>query len=347
MKTAVDLFAGAGGFSIGLQDAGFKVVLAVEWVEDFACTLANHVDPANIVVDDVRSVNFEQAVDRVDLVVGGPPCQPFSSGGLREGADDDRDMLPAFIDAVDQLQPKAFIMENVRGLTVGKRKEYLNQALRKLEAIGYFVNHKVVNAAHFGVPQKRKRLFVVGMRGSKFEFPSPTHGPGCQYDFLTVRDALPEEQLGEPNTSKITFAKNPSIRPSPYHGQLFNGGGRPLNLNEPAPTLLASAGGNKTHFIDEQDEVPPYHEHLRNGGNPKKGQLEHARRLTVRESAILQTFPADMKFCGSKSKQYTQIGNAVPPKLAKILANEVYLQYRGAEKKSPKLYYAVQSSLFQ
>src|SRR5690606_16446866 len=115
------------------------------------------------------------------------------------------------------------------------------------------------------------------------------------------------------------YAKNPDLRPNPYHGQLFNGGGRAINLEAPAPTILASAGGNKTHFIDIGKRVPPYHRHLMRGGKPRTGELPEARRLTVLECAALQTFPEGMKFVGPRSSQYAQVGNAVPPRLAAIL----------------------------
>jgi DNA (cytosine-5)-methyltransferase 1 len=129
--------------------------------------------------------------------------------------------------------------------------------------------------------------------------------------------------LGEPNPSKIVFAKNPDLRPNPYHGHLFNGGGRAIQLDKPSPTILAAAGGNKTHFLDLEDHIPAYHAHLRNGGAPVSGELPGARRITVAESAALQSFPQGMTFAGRRSSQYTQVGNAVPPKLAQAVAEEV------------------------
>ena len=98
------------------------------------------------------------------------------------------------------------------------------------------------------------------------------------------------------------------------------GGGRPIDLSAPCHTILASAGGNKTHFLDTQSEVPPYHRHLWGGGAPRAGTLPGSRRLSVKESALIQTFPKTMKFAGSRSSQYTQVGNAVPPRLASVLA---------------------------
>ena len=182
---------------------------------------------------------------------------------------------------------------------------------------------RVLNAADYGVPQKRRRLFVVGLRNSKkayYEFPAASHGPNGKKPHRPVGAVLdPNACRGEANPSVVVDAKRPDLRPSPYDGHLFNGGGRPIDLNAPCHTILASAGGNKTHFLDTKGEVPPYHRHLRMGGAPRRGILPGSRRLTVRESAIVQGFPESMAFAGSRSSQYTQVGNAVPPQLAEKL----------------------------
>jgi DNA (cytosine-5)-methyltransferase 1 len=159
-----------------------------------------------------------------------------------------------------------------------------------------------------------------------FEFPTPNHGPKRSKRWRTAGDVLGLEPTGEPNSSIVTYAKRPDLRPSPYDGLLFNGGGRPINLNAPARTILASAGGNKTPFIDTLGVVPEYHAALwdAESGKPRDGYKDAvrvglvpgARRITVAESAALQTFPPDVEFKGRRSSQYTQIGNAVPPDLA-------------------------------
>lgn len=162
---------------------------------------------------------------------------------------------------------------------------------------------------------------VIGYLRGRFDFPAPTHKPG---NYVSSGSVLRRGQvLGTPNLSRVVYAKTPGLRPSPYAGQLFNGSGRAINLAHPAPTILASAGGNKTHFLDELDLVTAYHRHLRDGGGPRKGYLEGARRLTVHESAMLQTFPAEVEFHGSRSSQYTQVGNAVPPRLAEVVGASI------------------------
>lgn len=333
----IDLFAGAGGLSIGLQQAGGQSVCAVEMGEYAIRTYAQHTPDADHICADITEVDLSCYKGKIDVVCGGPPCQPFSSGGLRLGQQDKRDMVPEFTKAVRLLEPKAFLMENVPGLTVGKRREYLAAVVSSFEQMGYKVNWKVLNAADFGVPQIRKRLFVVGMRHRSFVFPDKTHGPEGQLPYVTAGSILSTEPHGQPNTAIVTYAKRPDLRPNPYHGHLFNGGGRAIALDAPAPTILASAGGNKTHFIDTKNLVPTYHQELSNGSSPREGQLPGARRLTVEESSLLQTFPSELLFCGPRSAQYRQVGNAVPPLLARVLGESLFRQMNQAPKpKAPK-----------
>jgi DNA (cytosine-5)-methyltransferase 1 len=323
MVRGIDLFAGAGGLTLGLKAAGVETVCAVEVEEKRARTFARHTPDADIITIDIRKVTFARYRGAVQIVYGGPPCQPFSSGGLRRSHADERNMIPEFVRVVEEVRPAAFLMENVPGLATGERRAYLAQVIGQFEDLGFRVAWQVLNAAEYGVPQKRRRLFVVGLRDAPFTFPEPTHGPGRALPFVRARDVLPDEPIGEPNPSRVFYAKNPDLRPSPYDGHLFNGGGRPINLDEPCPTILASAGGNKTHFLDTLGLVPEYHRHLSEGGKPRTGTLPGARRLTVEESALIQTFPEGMVFCGPRSSQYHQVGDAVPPRLAEVLGRVV------------------------
>ncbi len=336
MRESIDLFAGAGGLSIGLHAAGFRPVAAVE-IDVDCCETYRARFPNGLLYDrsieDVDLARFEG----IDLVAGGPPCQPFSSGGKGLAAEDPRDMIPAFVRAVEVVRPQAFIMENVPGLFGVSHRDYLLRVLRAFHRFDYTPYIEVVNAADFGVPQRRRRGFVVGLRKGVFAFPPPTHGPHSPAPYMPSGAFIAADKIyGEPNPSGVFYAKRPDLRPSPYDGQLFNGGGRPINLGGTAPTILASAGGNKTHFIDVLGLVPPYHAHLRAGGRPKKGRLPGARRLTVAESAALQTFPRRMTFSGSRSSQYMQIGNAVPPLLAMKLGHALYaaLTERAADRQA-------------
>lgn len=318
--TSIDLFCGAGGLSLGFERAGFTSVMGLDTNRDAISTYRKAFPNAETVERSVAGYDFRQWRG-VDLVAGGPPCQPFSNGGKRLAAEDGRDMIPEFARAVNEIMPRAFIMENVAGLLAPRNREYMHEVLALFSDRYTILPPRIINAADYGVPQKRVRIVLIGLLTGRIDFPTPTHTPGR---YVTAGSVLRRgETLGHPNPSKVVYAKRPDLRPSPYAGQLFNGGGRAINLDQPAPTILASAGGNKTHFIDELDAVPPYHKHLWDGGKPRRGELDGARRISVLESALLQTFPADMVFAGSRSSQYTQIGNAVPPRLAEVIGASV------------------------
>lgn len=316
----VDLFSGAGGLSLGLTSAGFKPIVAVE-IDPYACETYGALHPSTDLLEaDIRQIGFRRLRGEVAVVAGGPPCQPFSTGGLRRGGDDPRNGFPAFVRALREIQPEAFLIENVAGLGRGRARSYLQALIVELESLGFDVSWQMLAAADYGVPQRRERLFIVGTRGQAFDFPAPSHGPGRLSPWVPAGTVLKVDQpFGEPNPSIVTYARNPDLRPSPYDGLLFNGGGRPIDLAAPARTILASAGGNKTPFVDTLGVVPPYHAHLMAGGQPRKGRVPGARRITVAESAALQSFPRNLRFAGPRTAQYTLVGNAVPPRLAAAL----------------------------
>jgi DNA (cytosine-5)-methyltransferase 1 len=337
---ALDLFCGAGGLSVGLGAAGISVVAGVEWDEDAAATWGNAHPNGLLLKADVNQVDWRR-FDGVGLVVGGPPCQPWSIGGLRRGERDERDGWPAFIAALSALRPPAFLAENVAGLTEGAMRPRWLRLVVELADLGYHVNAKVVNAADYGVPQKRRRCIVVGFRDrAPFVFPPPSHGPGRRWPWKTAGSAVGTEPVGEPNLAIVTYAARPDIRRDPYAGHVFNGGGRPIDPAAPAPTLLASMGGNKTPWLDTEDIVPGYHAHLVAGGLPRSGLVPGARRVTVEEAAALQTFPKGMSFEGTRSSRYRQVGNAVPPRLAEVVGRALLAQLDGlglAEAQAPDL----------
>ena len=305
----IDLFAGAGGLSLGLAAAGFTPVRAVEVMPDAAATYEGlHGVP----VDRRRLEDIPASELRswrgATVVAGGPPCQPWSSGGLRRGAQDARDGFPAMLRALELIRPEAFVIENVAGLA---RAPYFSRLLEALAA--WQVSFAVLDAADYGVPQHRRRMFLVGTRAGAFAFPQ--RNP----EWVPAGAVIGHDAVGEPNPSIVTYAKRPDLRPSPYDGLLFNGGGRPLDLTVPARTVLASAGGNKTPFVDTLGVVPPYHASLLRGGPPRSGLVEGARRLTVAECAALQSFGPQVRFAGRRTVQYTLVGNAVPPLLAEAV----------------------------
>lgn len=322
----IDLFSGPGGLALGLKKAGFSIVANVEINRDAMETYCLHDVESVHINQDVRTVSFEKYRGIVDLVAGGPPCQPFSIGGLRKADADSRDMIPEFIRCLRECQPEAFIMENVPGLTQKQTRLYFESILADFYDCGYRLNWAVLNAADYGIPQKRKRLFILGSRNTQLRFPKASHGSAASTPHVNALDILGTEPIGEAPNCPVKFARFPDLRPSPYAGHIYNGGGRPINPNGPCHTILASAGGHKTHWIDTFNIAPEYHAHLKSGGKPREGEVPGARRMSVEESALIQTFPSGMRFVGRRSSQYTQVGDAVPPDLAFVVANSVYLQ---------------------
>jgi DNA (cytosine-5)-methyltransferase 1 len=272
---------------------------------------------------DVREIDWRPFRGKIDLVAGGPPCQPFSVAGDQLASDDQRDMLPEFVRAVREIRPRAFLMENVSGLASRRHANYLERRVGELKAEGFQISYGVLNAAEYGVPQDRRRVIVLGFRDVKPRFPKPSHGPRGYRPFVTADEALRDAPSDEPNRAIVTYAKKPVLRPSPFAGMLVNGGGRPINLAIPSQTIPATAGGNRTHIVDRSGILVDYHEYLLAGGRPRSGKVGGVRRLTVRESARLQAFPDEFVFVGKRSAQYRQVGNAVPPLLARVIAEQL------------------------
>lgn len=316
--TCIDLFAGAGGLSLGLKMAGWRTLVASDYDAQACATYRRNFEGVEVREGDVRHVDWTSFNGKVDLVAGGPPCQPFSVAGSQKAHKDVRDMLPEFVRAIREVRPKLFLMENVAGLTTSRHLPYLQAKLAELEALGYDVHFQVLNAAHYGVAQDRLRVIVLGGKKSKPIFPTKTHGLKEQ-PFIGVGEVLSDAPIDEPNKAIVTYAKKPILRPSPWAGMLVNGGGRPVDFSKPSQTIPASAGGNRTPIVDPYGVLVEYHAHLMCGGAPRLGLVQQVRRLTVRESARIQSFPDFFEFVGQRSSKYRQVGNAVPPLLGKAI----------------------------
>lgn len=327
---AIDLFSGPGGLTIGMRSAGIDPILCVEKSKDAINTYAIHHGDCTHINDNIQKVDFTQYRGKVDIVYGGPPCQPFSLGGLRKCWEDKRDMVPEYIRAVKECNPDFILMENVLGLTQKRAKGYFNELLEELDSFGYKLNWKILNSSYYGVCQNRKRVILIGSKEKTLFFPEATHGEEeGKISPLQSQDILPLSDNEERPNSPVKFAQYPDLRPSPYAGHIYNGGGRPINPHGTCHTIYASAGGYKTHWIDTKGIAPEYHLHLKNGGEPWEGEVPGAMRLSIKESAAIQSFPKDMVFCGSKSSQYTQIGDAVPPLLGEALGEAILDQANG------------------
>lgn len=303
---------------MGLKLAGWQSLVASDYDPAACATYRHNFADVDVLEGDARAVDWSNLRGKVDLVAGGPPCQPFSVAGNQKAHEDSRDMLPEFVRAVREIRPKLILMENVAGLTTTRNLPYLRAKLDELTNLGYDVHFEVLNSADFGVAQDRLRVIVMGSLSGRPAFPKATHGPGRKM-YLSTSEALDGVPADEPNRAIITYAKNPVLRPSPWAGMLVNGGGRPINLAEPSQTIPASAGGNRTHIVDRNGVLLEYHSHLISGGSPRNGLVSGVRRLTVRESARIQSFPDKFEFLGERSAKYRQVGNAVPPLLAKAV----------------------------
>jgi len=345
---AISLFSGAGGMDVGFKDAGFQIVAANE-MDKHACDTfrANHSDTA-LYEGDIDEIKDELSKFKgIDVVFGGPPCQGFSVAGKMDLADPRSKLIFSFCSVVEDVRPKAFVMENVKSLgSLAKFEDVRTLLISRFQKAGYTVNIHILNAKEFGVPQSRERVFFIGVKeGFAPIFLSDFHR--YKKSAPTLRDVL--IPLGKPGTegndrvcnAKVTLAAKPVLRKSPYAGMLFNGQGRPLNPDGWASTLPASMGGNRTPIIDDNhlyndaaSWVEDYHQHLLAGGNPQgmHDSPSYLRRLTIDEAALLQTFPKDYVFCGPSSRVFSQIGNAVPCGLANVVAKCVRNSLSGIEK---------------
>ncbi len=369
--TSFELFAGAGGLAIGSELAGFRSLGTVEW-DKWACsTMRKNISSGyplvrswNVHEMDVRDFPWNSIGEDIDLLAGGPPCQPFSMGGIAKAHEDARDMFPAMIAAVSAVKPRSFVVENVRGLLrpqfsdyyqyILLRLEYPERPIRKNESwqdhlhrlqrakssapqsrkeLTYNVIPTLVNAADYGVPQKRERVFIVGFRSDlhvNWSFPEPTHSlqalqwsqrlGGSYWErhglkpsvalsgmkkpedgrlpWRTVRDAL--QGLPEPSAqgSELFFNHVLKAGAKPYPGHTGS------VLDMPSKALKAGVHG-----------VP-------GGENMLVKDSGECRYYTVREAARIQTFPDGYKLDGSWSEAMRQLGNAVPVLLAqKVVAS--------------------------
>lgn len=353
-KIAVSFFAGAGGLDIGIHEAGFDVKLSVEIEPKYCETLRINNPTFNVVNGDIMKyskdkIYAEAGLEQeqvVDLMFGGSPCQSFSTAGKRQAFSDERGQaMLKFIELVEEVQPKAFLLENVKGLLSAPIKhrplnergeefpeleedEKAGSALKYLlnQVKDYNVIYQIVNSAEYGVPQKRERVIFVGIRkdlNKIFSFPEKTHGDGKDNAFVPVSEVL--KKLKD---KKHTFVKysderlkymkmipqgggnwrdlDSEVVEQAMGGAYKSGGGktgyyRRIKANEPSPTLLTSPIQKSTNI-----------------GHP----FEH-RPLSVEEYLEIQGFPTGYKVNGTVNDQYTQIGNAVPVQVAKILGEKL------------------------
>lgn len=288
----LDLFAGCGGLSLGFEAAGFKTI-GYECI-DVAVDTYNF-NMKGHCYNQMLEVGFEYPdTENIGIVIGGPPCQPFSRSGSQKGMKDARDGFPIYIDVIKRLQPKVFMFENVANL-LGRHKWYFDMVCDELRKLDYIVEYQILNAKNYGVAQNRERLITVGYR-SKFSFPSKST------QIVTVGEAIGDlmTQFDE-NSKFLTPEQDRYI--ATYEAKSHCVNPRDLYPNKPARTLTCR---NLAGATSDMQRVK-----LPDG---------RRRRITQREAARLQSFPDWFEFSGNETKQFTQIGNAVPPLLAYKIA---------------------------
>lgn len=296
-EIVLDLFAGCGGLSLGFEAAGYKTIgyeMDKAACETYNKNLLGECFPIKLDLD------FEYP--KADIIIGGPPCQPFSVGGYQKGIEDSRDGFPIFIDAIKKLRPKVFMFENVRGL-IYSNKWYFDLILNELKKLGYLIDYKLLNAVNHGVPQNRERLFVVGHR-AKFLFPK------VQLKKVTVGEAIGDTMFDIPENSKfLTASMDAYIAKYEKASDCINP--RDLYSEKPARTLTCRNLAGAT-------------------GDMQRVKLKDGRRRRIfhYEAARLQSFPDWFEFMGNETQQFNQIGNAVPPLLAFQLALSIKQCYK-------------------
>lgn len=378
---SIDLFAGAGGLSCGLGMAGFSPILANELVEAHANTYQLNNLNTNVVVGDVRQVceiNLKRKLGlkkgELDLLAGGPPCQGFSVNAPIRDLDDSRNHLfKDFLRVASELLPKAILIENVPGIVSLGKGTVVQQIYKELEGLGYSVNHKILFAGHYGVPQTRFRTIIIAIKGNvEVTFPEPQYNSTAVANFYgskelcikipsifsntllaqtTVYDAisdLPEIKSGSKNPP-MKYAKKAEgqyqrvLRKDStlVHNHSCNGLGS-INLER---IRYIPQGGNWTNI--PHDMLPKGMQRARRSDHTKRyGRLhpegmcstvltkcdphwgsfihpDQDRVLSIREAARIQSFPDTYHFTGSIPQQYEQVGNAVPPFLAKAIGEEI------------------------
>ena len=312
---ALELFAGAGGLALGLENAGFSSVGLVELDKHASATLRLNRPNWNVFNMDIRDFNAglgNHINTDIDLVSGGFPCQPFSYAGMRLGLQDTRGTLfYEFADIVQKLQPKVLLAENVKGLRTHEQGKTLATILKSFDDIGYNVQYRILNANNYDVAQKRERMVIIGIRK---DLPNTYSYPPPSKRILVLKDILKDVPFSE--GAKYPESKRKIL-------ELIPPGGCWRNLPEDlAKEYMAGSyflGGGKTGMARRisWDEAS-----LTLTCSPAQKQTERChpdetRPFTVREYARIQSFPDNWKFCGSMLNQYKQIGNAVPVNMAK------------------------------
>lgn len=328
--SAIGVFSGLGGLEIGLQKAGFKIQCSLDSDLDCCRSLRMNHRRRRVVCRDISEISGNELLrgaqirrGSLALLAGGPPCQPFSRSneGRRRGLRDSRGRLVwEMVRLADETEPRIILIENVPGLLSAEGGCVIRQLVKDLAGLGYSVEYSLLNSASYGIPQRRKRLFVVGTRtDARFEFPSPSHGPGLN-PYVTAKDAIGDLDDG------ITCRGADSI--GGKYGHLVDAIPEGMNylyytkeVGYPKPRFRWRS--KYWHFLLKLDRNQPSSTIQANPG-PYVGPIHwRNRHLTLREAMRIQTLPDEIKVSGSRGTAWQQIGNAVPPVLAEAVGRQL------------------------
>ncbi|OIP55065.1 MAG: DNA (cytosine-5-)-methyltransferase [Helicobacteraceae bacterium CG2_30_36_10] len=321
-STYIDLFCGAGGFSLGFDKSGFQNIFSIDIQKDYCETYQANFPSHKLVQEDITKLSNEMilkltSMQEVDVIIGGPPCQGFSIAGSigRKFINDPRNRLfKEFVRVVAVVKPKYFVMENVARLYTHNKNKTREEIIEDFNKLGYEVKCQIVNSADYGVPQVRKRVIFIGSRvNDTITFPIKTHT-----NYKTVKDALedlPKLNSGEKSTLLNHKAMKHTEQMLHKMSFLSDGGTR-----EHIPHNLRPKSGDVRKYIKYNSNKPSI---TITGDMRKVFHYAQNRALTVRELARLQTFPDSFEFKSSSIAQQQQVGNAVPPLMAEAIAKQV------------------------
>lgn len=353
--SVVSLFSGGGGLDLGFVSEGYSVIWAIDnnmnATETYKANIGNH-----IICADINQIDISQ-IPHADVVIGGPPCQSFSLAGKRNVEDERGQLVWKYIHIIEQVKPKAFVFENVTGLLSAKNahgEKIIDLLKVAFKNIGYTVEQQVLNAADYGIPQRRKRVIIVGLKDKKFVFPRPTHSEDgiALKRYISVEEALGDlptaienengqiEYQVQPQNDYQRYVRRGTVVTEHYIPQMseldkyivshVKPGGNymdiPADVNSSRIRRLQRDGGHTTCY-GRLDPTKPSYTINTYFNRPNVGcniHYKENRLITVREALRLQSFPDDyVLVSGSKQGRNLIVGNAVPPMLAGILAREL------------------------
>ena len=330
----VALFSGAGGLDIGFCDAGFKLIESVELEAKFVKSMlfnqenGHYFQGANILCEDIRKYKAELD-EKIDFVIGGPPCQSFSAAGRRAagvaGTRDDRGSLfEEYVRVIQKLKPKGFLFENVYGLLGAEKGESIKKIVQAFKEIGYNTTYRVLDAADYGTPQHRERIIIVGSAEIVFKFPKPTHGIDSKEEIphFSAQQALNALNNIHVDTTTLNgrFGHLLSEVPPGLNYSFFT-----EKMGHPEPIFAWRS--KFSDFLYKADPLVPIRTLKASGGQYTGPFHWENRHFTVQELKRLQTFPDDYEIVGNKAVASKQIGNSVPPQFARMLAISVLDQF--------------------